>query len=164
MENIVRRLRGWRERGRRTTPLGLLLAASLEVRTAILYATLINVVAVLPVVFVTGVTGAFFRPLALAYGLAVLVSMAVALTVTPALAMVLMPSARLRPGDPPLVARCKRHYRRALERMLDHTRWALGIALAAGLIAAVVLPNLGQNLFPAFKEPDLLLHFDTKPG
>src|SRR5947209_12142875 len=106
MENIVRRLRGWRERGRRTTPLGLLPAASLEVRTAILYATLINVIAVLPVVFVSGVTGAFFRPLVLAYGLAVLASMVVALTVTPALAMVLMPRARLRAGDPPLAGWC----------------------------------------------------------
>ena len=64
MENIVRRLRIWRARGRRTTPLHLLLAASLEVRTAILYATLINIVAVLPVVFVGGLTGSFFRPLA----------------------------------------------------------------------------------------------------
>ncbi len=54
MENIVRRLRIWRAWGRRTTPLHLLLAASLEVRTAILYATLINIVAVLPVVFVGG--------------------------------------------------------------------------------------------------------------
>jgi Cu/Ag efflux pump CusA len=66
MENIVRRLRIWRASGRRTTPLRLLLAASLEVRTAILYATLINIVAVLPVVFVGGLTGAFFRPLAVA--------------------------------------------------------------------------------------------------
>ena len=57
MENIVRRLRNWRAAGRRTTPLQLLLAASLEVRTAILYATLINIVAVLPVVFVGGLTG-----------------------------------------------------------------------------------------------------------
>src|SRR5205085_11049027 len=103
MENIVRRLRIWRAQGRRTTPLHLLLAASLEVRTAILYATLINIVAVLPVVFVGGLTGAFFQPLAIAYALAVLASMAVALTVTPALAKVLMPSARLSPRDPPVI-------------------------------------------------------------
>ena len=91
--------------GERTTPLRLLLAASLEVRTAIVYATLINIVAVLPVVFVGGLTGSFFRPLALAYALAVLASMVVALTVTPALAMILMPSARLDSRRPTAGAR-----------------------------------------------------------
>jgi CzcA family heavy metal efflux pump len=164
MENIVRRLRIWRAQGKRTTPLRLLLASSLEVRTAILYATLINIVAVLPVVFVGGLTGSFFQPLALAYALAVLASMFVALTVTPALAMILLPSARLKPQDPPLVHRCKSAYRRLLTRALRRSRWALAtvpLAIVAGLL---VLPNLGQDLFPSFKEQDFLMHFDTKPG
>jgi CzcA family heavy metal efflux pump len=164
MENIVRRLRNWRARGRRTTPLHLLLAASLEVRVAILYATLINIVAVLPVVFVGGVTGSFFQPLAIAYALAVLASMVVALTVTPALAMVLMPSARLLPSDPPVIGWCKRHYARLLAPVVRRPRLALGAVGAAIVAGALVLPNLGQNLFPAFKEHDLLMHFDTKPG
>jgi Cu/Ag efflux pump CusA len=164
MENIVRRLRLWRAGGRRTTPLRLLLAASLEVRTAILYATLINIVAVLPVVFVGGLTGSFFRPLALAYALAVLASMVVALTVTPALAMILMPSARLTAGDPPVVRTSKRAYTALLTPVLRHPRWALA-AVAASLAAGVlVVPNVGEDLFPSFKEPDLLMHFDTKPG
>ena len=97
MENIVRRLRGWRAEGRPVTPLQLVLAASLEVRVAIFYATLINIVAVLPVMLVGGLTGAFFEPLALAYGLAVLASMLVALTVTPALGLILLGNARLAP-------------------------------------------------------------------
>lgn len=164
MENIVRRLRLWRAQGKRTTPLRLLLAASLEVRTAILYATLINIVAVLPVVFVGGLTGSFFQPLALSYALAVLASMFVALTVTPALAMILMPSARLKPQDPPLIGRLKRIYTRLLTPVLRKPRWAMAavpVAIVAGLL---VLPNLGQNLFPSFKEQDFLMHFDTKPG
>ncbi len=164
MENIVRRLRQWRASGRRTTPLTLLLASSLEVRTAILYATLINVIAVLPVVFVGSVTGSFFKPLALAYGLAVLASMVVALTVTPALAMVLLPSAHLGAADPPLVRWLKRVYTGLLSRVLGRRRWAFGTVLVAIAAAAIVLPNLGENLFPTFKEPDLLMHFDTKPG
>jgi len=164
MENIVRRLRNWRARGRRTTPLHLLLAASLEVRTAILYATLINIVAVLPVVFVGGLTGSFFRPLAVAYALAVLASMGVALTVTPALAMVLMPSARLDAKDPPVIGWCKRQYSRLLTPILRRPWWAVGTVCAAIAAGALVVPNLGQNLFPDFKEHDLLMHFDTKPG
>ncbi len=164
MENIVRRLRNWRARGRRTTPLHLLLAASLEVRTAILYATLINIVAVLPVVFVGGLTGSFFRPLAVAYALAVMASMFVALTITPALAMVLMPSARLDAKDPPLIGWCKRFYARLLAPVVRRPRWALGTVLVAVAAGALLLPNLGQNLFPDLKEHDLLMHFDTKPG
>ena len=164
MENIVRRLRNWRAQGRRTTPLHLLLAASLEVRTAILYATLINIVAVLPVVFVGGLTGSFFRPLAVAYALAVLASMVVALTVTPALAMVLMPSARLNPKDPPLIGIFKRGYRALLRPAVRWPMAAAGAIVAAILAGALVLPSLGQDLFPTFKEQDLLMHFDTKPG
>src|SRR5207245_7760515 len=64
-ENIVRRLRVRRERGSPIAIAPLILAASLEVRSAILYATLINVVAVLPVVFVGGLSGSFFGPLAI---------------------------------------------------------------------------------------------------
>ncbi len=164
IENIVRRLRQLRARGKRVTPLRLLLAASLEVRTAILYATLINIVAVLPVVFVGGLTGSFFRPLAVAYGLAVLASMVVALTVTPALAMILMPSARLGPADPPVISRLKRVYRALLLPVVRRPRWAASTVLVAILAGAIVLPGLGQDLFPSFKEQDLLMHFDTEPG
>ena len=164
MENIVRRLRAWRSKGRRTTPLSLLLASSLEVRTAILYATLINIVAVLPVVFVGGLTGSFFQPLALAYALAVLASMVVALTVTPALAMILLPSARLGTADPPLMRVLKRWYAAMLAPVLRRPRWALGTIVVAIAAGALVLPNLGQDLFPSFKEQDFLMHFDTKPG
>jgi CzcA family heavy metal efflux pump len=163
-ENIVRRLRAWRSRGKRTTPLRLLLAASLEVRTAILYATLINIVAVLPVVLVGSLTGSFFRPLAIAYGLAVLASMLVALTVTPALAMILLPSAHLGASDPPVIGWCKRRYRSVLEPFVRRPRWAVGTVVAAIVAGALVLPNLGEDLFPNFKEHDLLMHFDTKPG
>ena len=122
MENIVRRLRGWRAEGKRTTPARLVLAASLEVRVAIFYATLINIVAVVPVMLVGGLTGAFFEPLAIAYGLAVLASMAVALTVTPALGLILLQGARLSPRDPPLVGVVKRGYAALLKPVLRAPR------------------------------------------
>src|SRR5919201_6954145 len=89
-ENIVRRLRARRAAGEPVSIAAVILAASLEVRGAILYATLINVAAVVPVLFIGGGSGAFFRPLALSYALAVLASMLVALTVTPALALILL--------------------------------------------------------------------------
>src|SRR5947209_7169045 len=73
----------------------IILRASMEVRSAIIYATLIILLAVVPVFFIGGVSGAFFQPLALSYGLAVLASMLVALTVTPALCLLLLDKARL---------------------------------------------------------------------
>jgi Cu/Ag efflux pump CusA len=131
---------------------------------AIFYATLINIVAVVPVMVVGGLTGAFFEPLAIAYGLAVLASMVVALTVTPALGLILLHRARLAPRDPPLIRVLKRGYGALLAPVLRGPRWAflaVGIAIAAGI---VIYPRLGQDLFPTFKEPDFLMHFVTKPG
>ena len=90
VENIVRRLRQARAEGLGTSTFRVVLDASVEVRSAITYATIINVVAVVPVLFLEGLSGSFFRPLVLAYGLAVLVSMVVALTLTPALCLLLL--------------------------------------------------------------------------
>ena len=73
----------------------IILEASVEVRSAITYATVINVVAVVPVLFLEGLSGSFFQPLVLSYALAVLVSMLVALTVTPALCLLLLSRGKL---------------------------------------------------------------------
>src|ERR687884_78712 len=90
VENIVRRLRQARKEGRNVSTFQVVLDASVEVRSAIIYATLIDVVAILPVFFLSGLSGAFFQPLVLAYGLAVLVSLIVATTVTPALCLLML--------------------------------------------------------------------------
>jgi CzcA family heavy metal efflux pump len=164
MENIVRRLRAWRAAGKQLTPAHVVLAASLEVRVAIFYATLINIVAVVPVMLVGGLTGAFFEPLALAYGLAVLASMAVALTVTPALGLILLGPARLGPRDPPLIRVLKHGYSGLLTRVLRHPLWALVTVVVVFALGVVTYPRLGQDLFPTFREPDFLMHFVTKPG
>jgi Cu/Ag efflux pump CusA len=112
---------------------------------------------------VGGLTGAFFEPLALTYGLAVLASMLVALTVTPALGLILLANARLAPADPPLMRVLKRGYARALRPAL-HTPWWAFVAVVVAIASAVaVYPRIGQDLFPDFKEPDFLVHFVTKP-
>ncbi len=164
MENIVRRLRGWRAAGRMISPFHVVLAASLEVRVAIFYATLINIIAVVPVMLVGGLTGAFFEPLALAYGLAVLASMVVALTVTPALGYILLRDARLKGTEPPVVRVAKRGYSRALSWALRAPGFAFCAVVIAVLVGGFVYPHLGEDLFPTFKEPDFLMHFVTKPG
>src|ERR671923_185167 len=95
----------------------VILDASVEVRSAIIYATLIDVVAIVPVFFLSGLSGAFFQPLVLAYGLAVMVSMLVATTVTPALCMLLL-SRGHRQRESPLMRVLKRGYGAVLARIM----------------------------------------------
>jgi CzcA family heavy metal efflux pump len=164
VENIVRRLRQHRREGTGKSTFTIVLEASVEVRTAITYATLINVVAIVPVVFLQGLSGAFFRPLALSYGLAVLVSMAVALTVTPALCLILMSSGHERREESPLLRVLKRGYGGVLARVVGTPRPAIATAAVCLLAGVVVAPTLGESLFPNFKERDFLMHWLTKPG
>src|SRR5918992_225138 len=104
IENVVRRLRQHRLEGGSRSTARVILDASLEVRGAIVYATLIEIVAILPIFMLAGLSGAFFRPLALSYALALLASMVVALTVTPALSLIFFRSPRsLEHRESPLV-------------------------------------------------------------
>jgi Cu/Ag efflux pump CusA len=164
IENIVRRLRLNRASESPRPVMSVVLDASLEVRRAIVYATLIIVLAVMPVFFITSVSGAFFRPLVTSYGLAVLASMAVALTVTPALALLLLGRAPLDEKPPPLVRVLQRAYTAALTRVVRTPILVVG-ATAATLVAGVaVTPFLGESLFPTFKERDFLALWVTRPG
>jgi CzcA family heavy metal efflux pump len=163
VENIVRRLRQARSERRDVSTFRVVLDASVEVRTAITYATLINVVAIFPVFFLSGLSGAFFQPLVLSYGLAVLVSMVVAMTVTPALCLLLL-SRGYREKESPLMRVLKRGYGAALERVMRRPSPAIVMAalcMGAGLL---IFPTLGQSLLPNFKENDLITYWATKPG
>jgi CzcA family heavy metal efflux pump len=164
VENIVRRLRQHRLAGSSKSTAEVILEASLEVRSAIVYATLIIVAAVMPVFFIGGVSGAFFVPLALSYGLAVLASMLVALTVTPALCLILLSRAQIERRKSPLVEWLQRGYTAALTPIVRTPRLAyvaVGLVTLAGI---AVVPRLGESLLPAFKERDFLMHWVTAPG
>jgi len=103
VENIMRRLRLNRALNRPEPVFQVVLKASIEVRSAIVYATLIVVMVFVPVFFLGGLSGAFFRPLAVLYVLAVLASLGVALTLTPALSLLLLPrAAEADRKEPPL--------------------------------------------------------------
>ncbi|RME01744.1 MAG: efflux RND transporter permease subunit [Calditrichaeota bacterium] len=164
VENIVRRLRESRKQGSKT-PIGrIILEASMEVRHAIIFATLIEVMALLPVFFMQGLSGAFFRPLAFSYALAVLASMAVALTVTPAMSFILLRKAPLEKHESPLVLWLHKIYTKLLARIVKSPRPAYLTVLVIVLAGILVLPRLGQSLLPSFKERDFLMHWLTKPG
>jgi len=164
VENIVRRLRQARAEGSSTSTFSVVLEASVEVRTAITYATIINVVAVVPVLFLEGLSGSFFRPLVLSYGLAVLVSMIVALTLTPALCLLMLSRGRLISRESPLLRLLKRGYRAALSPLLRRPQPAMGAVVTVTLAGALAFPSLGTQLLPDFKERDFLMHWLTQPG
>ncbi len=164
VENIVRRLREARALGLPHSTFQVVLDASVEVRSAITYATLINVIAVVPVLFLSGLSGSFFRPLVLSYGLAVLVSMVVALTVTPALCLLLLSRGKLVGRESPLMRVMKKGYLTLLTPLIKKPLPAVVAALVLLLGAGLAVPTLGNQLLPNFKERDFLMHWLTQPG
>ncbi len=164
VENIHRRLRENRALAQPRPIPEVVLRATMEVRKAVIFATFSVVIIFLPVLHLAGVAGRLFGPLALAYIFAILSSLVVALTVTPALAMLLLGHSRLDPADPPLVARAKRVYGRLLAAVDRHPRpvGGLVVVLVVGGLASV--PLLRTSFLPRFNENDLIVHFQTAPG
>jgi len=164
IENIVRRLRQHRREGSTRSTASIILDSSLEVRSAIIYATLIDVVAVTPVFFVEGLSGAFFQPLIISYGLAVLASLVVALTVTPALGYILLRNISAEHRESPIARRLQNAYHGLLARVVRRPQPAfLGVVVMV-VVGVAIYPQLGQSLLPDFKERDFLMHWVTKPG
>ncbi len=164
VENIVRRLREHRKQGGGISLARIVLEASFEVRHAIIVASLIEVGALLPVFVMEGLSGAFFKPLALSYSIAIGASMVVALTVTPAMSFLLLRNVALEHRESPLTKWLQRGYTATLSKIVAKPKAAyatVGIFALAGLS---IWPRLGQSLLPDFKERDFLMHWLTKPG
>jgi CzcA family heavy metal efflux pump len=164
VENIVRRLRQLRLEGSDMSSASIVLDASLEVRNAIVYASLIEMTALLPVFFLEGLSGSFFQPLGQAYVVATLVSPLVALTVTPALVLILISNAPVRNRISPLISPLHRIYGRMLAPTLDRPRFAYTAFAGILVVGTLIYPMLGSELLPSFKERDFLMHWLGKPG
>ena len=164
VENIVRRLREERRAGSSKSTARVILEATLEVRPAILQATIIIALAVTPVFFMGGLAGAFFEPLASAFILAMLASMVVAMTVTPALCLILLNRAAIEQRESPLVPWLKRVYGAMLSRILAAPRATLSSAVVIVIAGVAVWPFLGHSLLPEFKERDFLMHWVPAEG
>jgi CzcA family heavy metal efflux pump len=164
VENIARRLNLNRAAGNAESAFKVVLNASLEVRSAVVYASLIVVAVFLPVFFLDGLAGAFFRPLALAYVVAILASLVVALTVTPALSYMLLTGRTHHREEAPLAKLLKRLYRPLLPPLVARP-WLCVLALAVAFgLSGVAASRLGQEFLPNFQETDFLMHFVEKPG
>lgn len=164
VENIVRRLREYRKAGSTQSTATIILEASLEMRSAVIYGMLILLLAIMPIFFIGGLSGTFVYPLAVAYGLAVVASMLIALTVTPALSLILLANAPVERREPPLAAWLQRVYGSVLARVIQRPRPMFVVMGVLAVVALVILPSLKPSLVPAFKERDLRVHLTTAPG
>ena len=164
VENIARRLRLNRLRPDPQPVARVVLDASLEVRSSVVYATFVVVLVFIPVLLLTGVQGALFRPLALAYILATLASLVVALTVTPAMTLLLLGRRERRAREAPVLRWLKTHYRRALAWSLPRPGAVTGAAALVCVAAAVAIPTFGATFLPEFREGHYLIHMSAVPG
>jgi CzcA family heavy metal efflux pump len=164
VENIGRRLRENRALADPKPLAQVVFDASIEVRSSVVYATFLVALVFLPVVGLTGVQGAFFRPLGLAYLFAILASLGVALTVTPALALALLARRTGRAGDSPLLERLKAWYARQLASLQRRPKSIMAVAGALMAIAMAMVPFFGGSFLPEFNEGHLRLHMALIPG
>jgi CzcA family heavy metal efflux pump len=147
----------------------LVFRSTLEVRRLLVYASLIIGLALMPVFFVGGAAGAFLPTLAAAYALAVVASMLVGLTVTPALGLILFGGSSGSAPESPLIRGLQARYAALLGSLMRRARpvlvavgvVTLGLAVVLGVALA---PQFGGSLLPTYKERDLLIHFDGPQG
>ena len=164
VENIFRRLRENQVLAQPAPVLRVVLDASLEVRSAVVYATFIVALVFLPVLTLTGLQGSFFAPLALSYILAILASLVVALTLTPALSLVFFARGVRSSTEPRLQNLLKSAYGKTLHLV---ARAPVAVILAVALVcaaAALLLPGFGTEFLPQFREGHFVLQVQAVPG
>jgi len=163
VENILRRLR---ENQVSATPrplFNVVLDASLEVRSAVVYATFIVALVFLPVLLLTGLQGKFFAPLGVTFILAIMASLAVALTVTPALCFTLLSRMKAH-EEPSYLRRLKNFHGSWLARISRWPKTVVAIGLVSFAAAMATLPFFGGEFLPAFREGHFVCQLTMAPG
>jgi CzcA family heavy metal efflux pump len=168
VENIVRRMRENRSlpEAQRRPALEVIYRATVEVRASVVFATILITVVFCPLFFLSGVEGRLLRPLGIAFTVSLAASMLIALAVTPALAVYLLPGSRtVRAAREPLLVRLlKRLYAPLVDRVLRHPWWVVTPAAALALLAAVGASTLGRSFLPEFSEGALVVGLVSVPG
>ena len=165
VENIFRRLRENREAGDPERVLSVVARASAEVRSGIVYATLIIVLVFIPLFALSGIEGRLFAPLGIAYIVSILCSLLVAVTVTPVLSCWLLPGMRrMGEQDGWLVRTLKAGNDRALRWAFGHRPLVLGLAAGGVALATASVPFLPRTFLPPFNEGTLVISVTYQPG
>ncbi len=165
VENILRRLRQRKSMEDPPPVLEVIWRASVEVRSGIVYATLIVVLVFVPLFALPGIEGRLFAPLGIAYIVSILASMLVSMTVTPVLSYYLLPHMkRLDHPDSPLVVWLKRVDTRILHWSFPRAKPILGTAAVVVAMAAATVPFFPRAFLPAFNEGSLVMSLMFNPG
>ncbi len=167
VENVLRRLKEDRAKhpDARIHPIELVSRATMEVRSAILYATIIIVLVFLPLFALPGMEGRLFVPLGIAFIVSTLASLVVSVTVTPVLSFYLLPRMKsLDHGDTKLLTWLKASYRRGLQAVLNRPKTALVAGGLAVLVAVAAVPFFPKTFLPPFNEGTLLIGMRLNPG
>jgi CzcA family heavy metal efflux pump len=141
----------------------LFIGASLEVRRPVFYATAAVAVAFLPILMMSGLQGAFFRPLSISFLLAVGLSLLVAMSATPALCVLVM-ARHVPKSEAAFLLRLKRRQLAAIAWLNARPRTLVAIVAASGIAGVILLPLLGARLLPDFRENYLIAHASLRPG
>ncbi|MCG3136482.1 MAG: Cobalt-zinc-cadmium resistance protein CzcA [Phycisphaerae bacterium] len=164
VENISRRLRLNKLLPKPRPAFEVVFDASLEVRSAVVFASMIVILVFVPVFFLPGLSGTFFRPLALSYILAILASLLTALTVTPAMCLLILPRAKEKHHESRFVNKLKEIYRTILPPLIARPKAVVMSLVLAMIVCGASIPLLGEEYLPHFKETDFLMHWIEKPG
>lgn len=165
VENILRRLKQNRAAQDRLPVLEVVRSASVEVRSGIVYATVIVVLVFVPLFALPGIEGRLFTPLGIAYIVSIGASMLVSMTVTPVMCYYMLPTMkRLDHGDSPLVAWLKRQDTKLLQWSFGRAKLLIVVAMLAVAGAAATVPFFPRAFLPAFNEGSLVLGLVMQPG
>ncbi len=165
VENVLRRLRLNREREHPHPVAEVIAKATLEVRSAIVYATVIIVLVFVPLFVLPGIEGRLFTPLGVAYIVSILASMIVSVTLTPVMAYYLLPRMKqLGHGDSPLVKVLKRWDAKLLNGSFDRSRSLLAGALLIVVAAGASIAFFPRSFLPPFNEGTLTVSLLLEPG
>ncbi|MEO7539201.1 MAG: efflux RND transporter permease subunit, partial [Pyrinomonadaceae bacterium] len=166
VENVFRRLRENRQLERPRPALTVVFEASLEIRSSIVFATLIVALVFIPLFMLTGVEGKLLAPLGLAYITSLVASLVVSVTVTPVLSYYLLPNMKgmHEEKDGFVVRFLKKWDEKLLRHTLPHPWLVIGGATLAFLITAATLPFLGTSFLPEFNEGTLTINVQAQPG
>ncbi len=168
VENVFRRLKQNRakDEASKRPATEVVFDASNEIRPAMVFATVIIVMVFVPLLFLEGLEGRFFRPLALTYMISILASLIVALTLTPALCNILLRGrlGKEHGGESWLVRMLKRVYEPTLRFALRSRRRVIGSAGAVTVAALLLASTFGTSFLPSFNEGTFTVFLFAPPG
>ncbi len=169
VENVYKRLRQNRQKPEveKQSSFQVVFEASKEIRASIFNATLIIMVAFLPLFFLSGMEGRMLKPLGIAFVVSLFVSLIVAMTLTPLLSKMILSNEKYLAKNEKekwLARKLLTNYEKSLTWALAHKKWILFPILALFIISLLAFSSLGRSFLPEFNEGALTLSVISKPG